>query len=179
MDKCENRWKKSQVTTLMIIDSQAVQNTCNASVESKGFCSYKLTNGIKRHLAVDTLGFPFFTHCTKANLSDDAGLLFDVNAQYRLLPLETSQHPQDHNLVRSRLSPRVSDAGTRAGVSSDYEENQIWIVHQAIQTRAGSNRKVWICSSHCSVGNWAIQCLDGALQDSGQEPWENLSECHH
>ena len=26
-------------------------------------------------LAVDTLGFPFFTHCTKANLSDDQGLI--------------------------------------------------------------------------------------------------------
>jgi Transposase DDE domain len=32
-------------------------------------------NGIKRHLAVDTLGFPFFTHCTRANLSDDQGLI--------------------------------------------------------------------------------------------------------
>jgi hypothetical protein len=60
---------------LLIIDSQAVKNTCNASVDSKGFCFYKATNGIKRHLAVDTLGFPFFTHCTPANLSDDAGLL--------------------------------------------------------------------------------------------------------
>ena len=59
----------------MIIDSQAVKNTCNASVTSKGFCQYKSTNGIKRHIAVDTLGFPFFTHCTKANLSDDAGLI--------------------------------------------------------------------------------------------------------
>jgi hypothetical protein len=36
---------------------------------------YKATNGIKRHLAVDTLGFPVFTHCTKANVSDDVGLL--------------------------------------------------------------------------------------------------------
>jgi transposase len=44
-------------------------------VDSKGFCFYKATNGIKRHLAVDTLGFPFFTHCTKANVSDDAGLI--------------------------------------------------------------------------------------------------------
>lgn len=59
----------------MIIDSQAVKNTCNASVASKGFCFYKATNGIKRHLAVDTLGFPFFTHCTRANVSDDVGLL--------------------------------------------------------------------------------------------------------
>ena len=52
-----------------------MQNTCNASVESKGFCFYKSTNGIKRHLAVDTLGYPFFTHCTRANVSDDAGLI--------------------------------------------------------------------------------------------------------
>jgi transposase len=52
-----------------------VKNTCTAGVASKGFCFYKATNGIKRHLAVDTLGFPFFTHCTPANVSDDAGLL--------------------------------------------------------------------------------------------------------
>jgi len=54
--------KKPWWTTLIIIDSHAVQNTCNASVDSKGFCFYKATNGIKRHLAVDALGFPFFTH---------------------------------------------------------------------------------------------------------------------
>jgi transposase len=67
--------KKPKWTTLIIIDSQAVKNTCNASIDSKGFCFYKSTNGIKRHLAIDTLGFPFFTHCTPANITDDAGLL--------------------------------------------------------------------------------------------------------
>ena len=67
--------KKPKWTTLILIDSQAVKNTCTAGVESKGFCFYKATNGIKRHLAVDTLGFPFFTHCTKASVSDDAGLI--------------------------------------------------------------------------------------------------------
>lgn len=75
MGKCEFKLKKSRWTTLIIIDSQAVKNTCNASVVSKGFCSYKATNGIKRHLAVDSLGFPFFTHCTRANVSDDQGLI--------------------------------------------------------------------------------------------------------
>ena len=59
----------------MMGDSQAVKNTCTASVASKGFCFYKLTNGIKRHLMVDPLGFPFFTLCTPANVSDDAGLI--------------------------------------------------------------------------------------------------------
>jgi hypothetical protein len=58
-----------------MIDSQAVKNTCNARIESKGFCFYKCTNGIKRHLAVDILGFPFFTHCTKASVPDDQGLI--------------------------------------------------------------------------------------------------------
>jgi len=90
---------------LSIIDSQAVQSTCNAGVDSKGFCFYKATNGIKRHLAVDTLRFPFFTHYTKANVSDDAGLieLLTLNIDYfkskpvKLLPmtisLEQGYHP--------------------------------------------------------------------------------------
>jgi hypothetical protein len=59
---------------LLIIDSQAVKNTCNAGVESKGFCFYKATNGIKRHLAVDSLGFPFLI-ALLANVSDDQGLM--------------------------------------------------------------------------------------------------------
>jgi hypothetical protein len=67
--------KKPQWTRLLLVDLQAVKNTCNASIETKGFCHYKCTNGIKRHLAVDTLGLPFFTHCTKANATDDQGLI--------------------------------------------------------------------------------------------------------
>lgn len=67
--------KQPKWTTLIIIDSQAVKNTCNASIDSKGFCFDKSTNGIKRHLAVDPLGFPFFTHCTPANVTDDDGWL--------------------------------------------------------------------------------------------------------
>ena len=76
--------KKPKWTTLIIVDSQATKNTCNASVESKGFCSYKATNGIKRHLAIDSLGFPFFAHCTKASVSDDKGLIemFAKNMDY-------------------------------------------------------------------------------------------------
>jgi transposase len=76
--------KKPKWTTLIIIDSQAVKNTCNASVDSKGFCFYKATNGIKRHLAIDTLGFPFFTYCTRANISDNAGLIemLSLNIDY-------------------------------------------------------------------------------------------------
>ena len=76
------------------MDSQAVKNTCNASTQSKGYCCYKATNGIKRHLAVDSLGFPLFAHCTKANISDDVGLIemFKENlAYFRNKPLDSGK----------------------------------------------------------------------------------------
>ena len=65
MAKFPNKSKKVKWTTVMIVDPEAVKNICNASVDSKGFCFYKATNRIKRHKAMDSLGFPFFAHCTK------------------------------------------------------------------------------------------------------------------
>jgi hypothetical protein len=51
------------------------KNTDTANIETKGYCHYKCTNGIKRHLLVDVLGNPYFVKCTAANISDDEGLL--------------------------------------------------------------------------------------------------------
>ncbi|MBD1930948.1 MULTISPECIES: transposase [Cyanophyceae] len=102
-----------------MIDSQAVKNTCNASIKSKGFCFYKCTNGIKRHLAVDTLGFPFFTHCTKANVSDDMGLIemLSQNLDYfRAKPvnipkitilLDNGYHPEMITAALQDLYPQI------------------------------------------------------------------------
>lgn len=104
---------------MIIVDSQAVKNTCNASVESKGFCFYKCTNGIKRHLAVDILGFPFFTHCTKANISDDQGLIemFEKNIDYfkskpASLPkttilLDNGYHPEKLTQALEDIYPQI------------------------------------------------------------------------
>ena len=100
------RPKKPKWTRLLIVDSQFVKNTCNASIETKGFCHYKCTNGIKRHLAVDTLGLPFFTHCTKANVTDDQGLielLVDRLDYFRTKPVNI---PKITILHRRRLSSR-------------------------------------------------------------------------
>lgn len=103
----------------MMADSQAVKNTCNASIESKGFCFYKATNGIKRHLVVDTLGFPFFTHCTPANLSDDAGLLEvliknidyfrskPVNIPKITILLDNGYHPQTLEAALKKVYPQI------------------------------------------------------------------------
>ena len=56
------------------------KNTDTANIETKGYCHYKCTNGIKRHLLVDVLGTPYFVHCTPANISDDEGLLAIIKA---------------------------------------------------------------------------------------------------
>lgn len=113
--------KKPKWTRLLLIDSQTVKNTCNASVKSKGFCHYKCTNGIKRHLAVDTLGLPFFTHCTPANVSDDQGLieLLTHNRDYfRAKPvnipkitilLDNGYHPDKLTAALQKLYPRYYD----------------------------------------------------------------------
>ncbi len=97
--------KKPQWTTLIMIDSQAVKNTCNAGVESKGFCFYKTTNGIKRHLAVDILGFPFFTHCTKANVSDDQGLIEMLTQNIDYFKSKPSELPKITLLVDHGYHP--------------------------------------------------------------------------
>jgi hypothetical protein len=103
----------------MMIDSQAVKNTCNASVESKGFCFYKCTNGIKRHLAVDILGFPFFTHCTKASVSDDRGLIemLSQNINYfkskpaglpkTTILLDNGYHPEKLTIALVEIYPQI------------------------------------------------------------------------
>lgn len=97
-----------------------MKNTCNASVESKGFCFYKSTNGIKRHLAVDSLGFPFFTHCTKANLSDDRGLIEmlannieyfrakPVNIPKITILLDNGYHPEKLMEELQKIYPQIA-----------------------------------------------------------------------
>lgn len=78
--------EKNEFPSLLIGDSMCAKNTDTADIETKGFCWYKATNGIKRHLLVDVLGNPYFVHCTKANASDDDGLLeiIRANKQYFL-----------------------------------------------------------------------------------------------
>lgn len=100
-------------------DSQAVKNTCNAGTATKGFCFYKATNGIKRHLAVDTLGFPFFTHCTPANFSDDVGLIEmlkqnmdyfrakPVNIPKITLLLDHGYHPEKLKRALEKAYPQI------------------------------------------------------------------------
>lgn len=133
-----------------------MKNTCNASIESKGFCFYKSTNGIKRHLAVDTLGFPLFTHCSKASLSDDNGLIEmliqnidyfqakPVNIPKITILLDNGYHPDQlqqelekvypaiMRKIRFQLAPKPSKSQKKAqGKSGFIPVKARWVIERS------------------------------------------------
>lgn len=153
-----NRAKKKPLPTLLIVDSQAVKNTDTADISTKGFCHYKATNGIKRHLCVDTLGTPFFVVCTAANLSDEEGLvrlvrenldfflsLPDKSADYTLTILCDSGynkasvekklmvlHADILSKIEIKIAPKVSPEEKEArGVSGFVVVAKRWIVERS------------------------------------------------
>ena len=96
------------------------KNTDTANIETKGFCWYKATNGIKRHLLVDVLGNPYFVHCTKASVSDDDGLLAIIreHIQYFLalaegfvvtILLDNGYHKEYLEQEIEKLEPQLSN----------------------------------------------------------------------
>ena len=62
---------------MVIIDSQSVKNTDSA--KEKGYDVGKKISGIKRHIAVDTQGFPHAIGITTANVTDRNGAIDILN----------------------------------------------------------------------------------------------------
>lgn len=60
-------------TSFLIIDAQSVKNTDTA--KEKGYDAGKKVSGIKRHIAVDTNGFPHAVHVTTADVTDRNGAI--------------------------------------------------------------------------------------------------------
>ena len=83
------------------------------------------TNGIKRHLAVDTLGFPFFTHCTKANVSDDKGLIEMLTKNIGYFQSKPINIPKITILLDHGYQERVFEGGVRKSLSPNNDENQV------------------------------------------------------
>ena len=111
------------------------------------------TNGIKRHLAVDTLGFPFFTHCTSANLADDTGLIEmlthnidyfqskPMNIPKITILLDHGYHPEHLTLELEKMYPQI------------MKKIKFELSTQPSGQQKAALAKVWICASHCSVGD--------------------------
>ncbi len=155
--------KKPKWTRLLLIDSQAVKNTCNASVKSKGFCHYKCTNGIKRHLAVDTLGLPFFTHCTKASVSDDQGLIEllsnhldyfrakPVNIPKITILLDNGYHPDKITTALQKIYPQI------------MTKIRFELAAKPTKAEKAALGKTGFVPVATRVGDRTLECLDGTL----------------
>jgi hypothetical protein len=65
------RLKRNAAPSFLIVDAQSVKNSDTAG--SKDYDAVKKVSGIKRHLAVDTQGFPHEVAITTAEISDRKG----------------------------------------------------------------------------------------------------------
>lgn len=112
--------QKNETPSLLIGDSMCAKNTDTANIETKAYCWYKATNGIKRHLLVDVLGNPYFVRCTRASVSDDDGLLAIIreHKQYFLdLPaghtitmlLDNGYHKEHLEQEIRKIEPQLSE----------------------------------------------------------------------
>jgi|SRR5713101_580885 len=64
---------RDEKTSFCIVDAQSVKNTDTAG--EKGYDAGKKVSGIKRHIAVDTNGFPHGILVTTANVTDRDGAI--------------------------------------------------------------------------------------------------------
>ena len=69
---------RSVLPTLLIVDAQSVKNTDTA--QHKGYDAGKKVSGIKRHIGVDTQGFPHALAVTTADVTDRQGALQALSA---------------------------------------------------------------------------------------------------
>ncbi|MEH2396126.1 hypothetical protein [Nostoc sp.] len=115
------------------------------------------------HLAIDTLGFPFFTHWTRANISDDAGLKekFTLNIDYFkskpidipkiTILLDHGYHPEYLTQELERINPVI------------ITKIQFQLSTKPSKQEKAALGKCGESSGSSQMGDRALQCLDGAL----------------
>ena len=74
---------RSAFSTFLIVDAQSVKNSDTAG--QKGYDAGKKVSGIKRHIAVDTQGFPHAIAVTTAEVTDRKGALQALERSKRSL----------------------------------------------------------------------------------------------
>ena len=74
---------------------------------------------------VDTLGFPFFTHCTKANVSDDQGWLEMLSHSRDYFRAQPVNIPSYHHLAGQWLSSTDPDRRLARTLSPDHDQDPV------------------------------------------------------
>ena len=143
------------------------KNTDTANIETKGYCHYKCTNGIKRHLLVDVLGNPYFVKCTTAKISDDDGLLAMIKENkdyFRTLPdghtitilLDNGYHQEYLEAEIQKIEAELRDK-IRIELSAKITPEQKAIAKQEKPAKQGFVviKKRWIVER---TNAWINQC---------------------
>ncbi|WP_298914887.1 transposase [uncultured Nostoc sp.] len=112
-------------------------------------------------MAVDTLGLPFFTHCTKASMSDDGGLieLLTQNLEYfRAKPVNI---PKITILHGRRLPPRQNHNCSANTLPSDNDQDPIPTGTQTHKSRNCNPRHCRLCSDRLRRAGTPSQLVGG------------------
>ncbi|MDE7110805.1 MAG: IS5 family transposase [Muribaculaceae bacterium] len=126
--------EKSSQPTVAVIDSQSVRSGLAQS--EKGIDGGKKIKGIKRHLAVDSNGFPLSIVTSRANVHDSKGaigLAVDVACKYpaiRLLKADNGYRSPLVKNLKEGLNVALECVKSNFGTSEFKPINGRWVVER-------------------------------------------------
>ena len=132
-------------------------------LNSIGFCHYKCTNGIKRHLAIDTLGLPFFTHCTKANVSDDQGLIQMLSHHLDYFQAKPVNIPKITILLDHGYHPDYLISALQQVYPQIMTKIRFQLAPKPTKAQKAAQGKTGFVVVATRWGKRAVKCLDGTL----------------
>ena len=142
----------------------SVKNTCNASIKSIMILFWQIheRNGSDIN-AVDSLGFPFLTYCSKANVSDDRGLIEMLSDNIDYFKSKPVNPYQNYYLTWQWILSRKNHTGVRKNLSSNYDQDSVETITKTVKGGEKTTRKNRICSCQSKVGHRKDQLLDGKV----------------
>lgn len=132
--KARDSQGKSSQPTVAVIDSQSVRSGLPQS--EKGIDGGKKIKGIKRHLAVDSNGFPLSIVTSRANVHDSKGaigLAIDAICKYptiRLLKADSGYRGPLVKNLREGLNVALKCVKSNFGTSEFKPINGRWVVER-------------------------------------------------
>ena len=132
--KARDSQGKSTQPTVAVIDSQSVRSGLPQS--EKGIDGGKKIKGIKRHLAVDSNGFPLSIVTSRANVHDSKGaigLAVDVACKYpaiRLLKADNGYRSPLVKNLKEGLNVALECVKSNFGTSEFKPINGRWVVER-------------------------------------------------
>ena len=134
---------KSAQPSVAVIDSQSVRTGLTQSV--KGIDGGKKTKGIKRHLAVDSNGFPLTIVISRANVHDSKGaigLVVDTTRKYptiRLLKADNGYRGPLVKNLKEGLHVELECSKSNFGTSEFKPISGRWVVERTFSWLAPSD----------------------------------------